>query len=126
MNYNPYGFTGNSYPQMPVQQNVTNPYAFQQTSQANSYINVNSLEEAKNYPIQPSTTKMMVDANNPYIYIKTANAMGQVSIQYFKTTPISEDEIKSPSANSATSYASKEDILNLSKRIEALEKAKGE
>ena len=114
------GFTGNPY------YNPYSSYQPQPQTQVNTYANVNGLEGARAFVVQPNTTMLLMDSNNPYIYIKSANAMGQASIQYFKITAITEDELRGNITPSTGDFVNRSELTDIVKRIEALEKGKGE
>lgn len=100
-NYNPY---------------YSNPYV----TSLNIYAYVNGLEGAKAYQAAPNQNVLLIDSENPVIYMKSTNAMGQGSIQCFKITQINENEIR-PNVTSGSNYVLKDDFSSLIKRIEQLE-----
>lgn len=102
-----------NYPSRPVQQNV---YAF-----------VNGLEGAKSYIVPANQTVLLMDSEQPVCYMKTANALGQGSLRYFKLTEVSESDVRTPitSVSPKVNYVTKEEFDSLVKRIDALE-PKGE
>lgn len=91
-----------------------NPYGFMpQNNNAqtmNIYDYVNGLDGMKNYPVQPNSTILLIDRSNPFAYLKTANAMGQSTIQYFKLESIDENEVKKSLSNSNSEYITKKDL----------------
>ena len=101
-NYNPYN---NYYPNY-YQQPRINTYAF-----------VNGIEGAKSYQVQPNQMVMLLDSDNPIIYKKIANNLGQCSIQAYKMIPI-EDAVERPNAE----YVLKSEFDELVKRIDELTK----
>lgn len=101
--------------------NMYNQPNFSQPAQQNIYANVNGIEGAKNFPMRPNSTILLMDSDNPYIYIKSANAMGQATLQYFKITPISENDIKGTSHVDSNDYVSKKDFESIIERIAKLE-----
>lgn len=93
-NYNPYGY---------YQQPITNQYAF-----------VNGFEGAKAFQVQPNQMVMLLDSDNPIVYKKTANSLGQCNIEAFKLVPIKDDP--------KPEYVLKQDFDELVKRIDELTK----
>ncbi len=91
-----------------------NPYGFipqnNTTQSMNIYDYVNGLDGMKNYPIQPNSTILLIDRSNPFAYLKTANAMGQSTIQYFKLESIDESEVKKSLTNTNSEYITKKDL----------------
>lgn len=109
MTYN--GF-GNYTPFNPYQQ-PQNVYAF-----------VNGLEGAKSYIVPANQTVLLMDSEQPVCYIKSANALGQGTLRYFKLTEVKEADIRAVAQSeqqSKVDYATKEDIATIIKRIEKLE-----
>lgn len=125
MPYNPYS----PYPQNPYGQPM---YGFSggvptpqpaATPQTNVYAFVNGIEGAKSYPMQPNQMVMLMDSENPIAYMKSANAMGQATLKYYKLVETSEDEIRSAKDRPAsTIYATKAELEALVKRIDDLAK----
>lgn len=118
-NYN-YGYPyGNIYqpfnnqPQQNYQQPQMNQFAF-----------VNGIEGAKSFQMLPNQTIMLMDSENPIVYMKQSNGVGQSTLKYYKMTEISEQELKgqnSPNnAQNLQDYALKTDIENINKRIDEL------
>lgn len=94
---NPYGYNPYNYNYMqpnqfnntmPQQNNFMQPQA--QQPQLHNYAFVNGVEGAKGYQIQPNQTMVLMDSDNPFIYMKQANAMGQSQLRYFKLTEVDE------------------------------------
>lgn len=98
-NYSPYGSVYPNYYQQPI----TNQYAF-----------VNGFEGAKAFQVQPNQMVMLLDSDNPIVYKKTANSLGQCNIEAFKLVPIKEEK---PTNNE---YVLKQDFDELVKRIDEL------
>ena len=59
----------------------------------NYYAFVNGLEGAKNYPIVANQSLMLMDAENPVCYMKTADLSGKPSLKCFKLVEIDEKEL---------------------------------
>lgn len=102
-NFNPYGYNQPNYYQQP---RITNNLLF-----------VNGVEGAKSYQVMPNQIVMLLDSDNPIIYKKTANALGQCTIETFRMVPIENVE-KQPNAE----YVLKSDFDALVKRIDELTK----
>lgn len=84
----------------------SNPY-----QAGNAYYYVNGIEGARQFQLPPNQTALLMDNDNPCLYVKTTNQMGQASIKVFKL-----EEIK------ASSPSSMDDAIGrLEKRIEAIE-----
>ena len=69
--------------------NNYNPYAYRN----NVYAFVNGIEGAKSFQIMPNQTVLLMDSDNPVCYMKTANAMGQATLRYFKLVEVSEQDL---------------------------------
>lgn len=109
----PYGQTFNPYspPQQP-QQNYNVP-------PLNQYAYVNGPEGAKAFQVPPNQTMMLMDNDNPIVYMKQASATGQSFIRYFKLIEINEDQLKNKS--SEVNYALKSDLDSILARLSKLE-----
>lgn len=108
MPYNPY----NPYPPYPPQANY-------QAAPQNTYAFVNGVEGAKSYYVQPNQTVMLMDSDDPIAYMKSANAMGQATIKYFRLVETSEQELRGQ-PKQAPSYVLKADFDALAKRVDEL------
>lgn len=86
----------------------------------NQFAFVNGVEGAKSYQMIPNQTCVLIDSDNPFIYMKQTNGMGQATLKYYKMIEISEQELKTNNVQTNTDYALKSDIDNLSKRIDEL------
>ena len=98
-NFNPYGYQNN--------------YNFQ--PKTNTYAFVNGIEGAKSYQVMPDQMVMLLDSDEPIIYKKAANSLGQATIQAFKLVPI--EDVKP-----TTEYVLRADFEALVKRIDELTK----
>lgn len=130
-NFNPYGYGygyNNNFPyfngnnnQPNYGNNFTQP---QPQQQLNTYAFVNGLEGAKAYQVQPNQTMLLMDSDNPIAYMKTANAMGQSTLRYFKLIEINETELKTPQQKTSeidpSLFASKKELQELAKKIDDL------
>lgn len=81
----------------------------------NVFAYVNGYESARSYQTMPNQNVLLIDTDNPFVYMKQTNAMGQSTIQCFKIEQIKESEVTSGSI-------SKDDIESILKRLDALEK----
>ena len=108
-NYVPYQQP--AYPSKPAQ----NVYAF-----------VNGVEGAKSYIVPANQTVLLMDSEQPACYMKTANALGQGTLRYFKLTEVTEAEVRAltPTQQPSMDFATKEDIKFILERLEKLEKPK--
>lgn len=125
MAYNyPYGMPYQAYMPQQNQQpnsNFNNMYQQPQQPQLNQFAFVNGLEGAKAYQIMPNQTMMLMDSDNPVVYMKKSNSMGQSTLEYYKLTKITEQDIKQTSQdNSNIQYALKADLDALTKRLDDL------
>ena len=102
-------------------------YQPRQVQPQNVYAFVNGLEGAKSYIVPANQTVLLMDSEQPVCYMKTANALGQGSLRYFKLTEVSEAEVRTPITPNQpkSNFVTKEEFETLVKRIEALE-PKGE
>lgn len=112
----PYDNFGNYMPFNPYPQNVY------PTKQQNIYAFVNGLEGAKSYQVPANQTALLMDSEQPVCYMKTANALGQGTLRYFKLEEVDENAIRAQVPTQAsTSYVTKEEFDNVVKRLEKLE-----
>lgn len=121
-NYNPYGgnfYGGNfGYNSIPY---PNNNYQQQKTSQQpTQYYWVNNIEGAKSFQMPPNQMAMLMDSENPIVYMKQTNSMGQATLKYFKLTEISEQEVRNQNSQTDTEYVLKSDFDALSKKVEDL------
>lgn len=115
---NPYGqpMYGFSQPQQPQI-----PQAPQYPQNENVYAFVNGVEGAKSYQVRPNQSVMLMDSEQPLCYMKSANALGQATLRYFRLTEISESDAKGASAPAPTpDYVAKADFNALAKRVDEL------
>ena len=115
MPYNPYS----PYPQAPYAQ-PSFPYPSQMAPQTNTYAFVNGVEGAKSFQVAPNQSVMLMDSEQPIAYKKTANGMGQASIQYFRLTEISEEEARGKKPEPPVEYVLKSDFDDLVKKVKSL------
>lgn len=79
----------------------------------NEYAYVNGLEGAKNYQIGPNQTVLLIDSDNPFIYMKCSNPLGQTSMRYFKIEEVKEPKNKSD-------YVTRADLEELIKELKGV------
>ena len=133
MPYNPYMYNYYGYPygaqpnfNQPnfnqAQQNQVPQQPQPQAQPSGGYFAVvNGLESAKQYQVMANQTMLLMDSSKPYIYNKSANGLGQTTIQCFKLVPVKEEEINgTQTPQPQVEYASKDDVILLSKRLDAL------
>ena len=142
-NFNNYGgYNGFSYPygmpyqpvmpqaQQPNYNNMGNMMNNQnqqqaQTTQCNF---VNGIEGAKAFQMIPNQTVMLMDSENPMLYMKTSNGMGQSTLKYYKLVETNEQEIRNQNVvqpqqtQPSEEYALKSDLDVLSKKIDEISK----
>lgn len=107
----PYGNFNTPY-SPPVQQNYNVP-------PMNQYAYVNGIEGAKAFQVAPNQTMMLMDNDNPVVYMKQASSTGQSVIRYFKLVEVSEDQLRSKAPE--VSYALKSDLDAILERLNKLE-----
>lgn len=95
---------------------VNQPYSYNQ--QQNTYAIVNGLEGAKQYPVLANQTILLMDSNEPIAYKKSANGLGQATIEAYRLVPVTEKQEEQPQIE----YALKSDVTKLQKKIEELTK----
>lgn len=88
----------------------------QQQQQAIEY--VNGLEGAKGYLMLANSTKLLMDSDRNYFYIKSANQNGQANIRIFKYQEVTQDS--TPKQETTVEYATMKDLDELRKQIEDL------
>lgn len=60
----------------------------------NQYAYVNGIEGAKSFQVSPGRTMLLIDNDNPFVYFKTANELGQSSLRYFTIKELDENKAK--------------------------------
>lgn len=114
-NFNPYSRPIFQQPQPQTPQNV---YAF-----------VNGVEGAKSYIVPANQTVLLMDSEQPVCYMKTANALGQGTLRYFKLTEVKEEDVRQnvqQQTSDSISLDKNNDFVTLRKRVDDLEKKLGE
>lgn len=89
----------------------------QQQQQAIEY--VNGLEGAKGYLMLANSTKLLMDSDGNYFYIKSANQNGQANIRIFKYQEVTQDNQPKPE-QPKVEYATLKDLEEVKKQIEDL------
>ncbi len=119
--YNGANFNANPYgsPSVQFQPNVPQN-GLQQASTQYSIEYVNGVEGAKAYLIPPNSTKLLMDSDGNYFYIKTANQQGQANVKIYKYEEVMQSSNKEPIENKNIKYATVEDIELLRDEIEKL------
>lgn len=79
-----------------------NPYQPIQ-QQSNMYYYVNGFEGARQFQLMPNQTVLLMDNDNPLLYVKSTNQMGQSSIKTFKLEEVNSN------VNNNNDYLSKID-----------------
>lgn len=125
--YNPYMATPNPGPYQPGY-GMPNPYGqpMPQPQPAPSkpvFDFVNGVEGAKSYGVAPNRTAILMDTENAAVYIKTANGIGQATIEFYEIAKSSEEKIlaqrkKAEMAN----FATREEFATLDSRLANIEK----
>ena len=87
-----------------------------QQNQQMYYAIVNGLEGAKNYQVNANQSILLMDSNEPIAYKKSANGLGQTTIEAYKLVPINNEE------QPKVEYVSKSEFDELARKFEALSK----
>ena len=117
----PFDNFGNYTPYTPYQQ----PYAPKQNQ--NVYAFVNGLEGAKSYIVPANQTVLLMDSEQPVCYMKSANALGQGTLRYFKLEEVKEADIRAvsqPVSAPQVDYVTKDELKSITERLEKLEAKK--
>lgn len=93
--YNPVSVTGNNSPYQSQRQEVTK---------------VNGREGANAYPLSPNSSTLLLDINQPIVYLKQSDGAGYCTINAYTISPVKEECV-----NNIT------DTNDLEKRIKRLE-----
>lgn len=106
--YNPYNYQ-NYLPYQNYQQQIQPQ---QQTIHNGGLVNVQSEQEARNYPVAPQTSVTFHNENEPYIYTKTVgSSLEPPKFEKFKLVR-EEAETVSKMENVETEYLKTEDFLS--------------
>lgn len=85
----------------------------------NQYAYVNGVDGAKNFPISPNQTLMLMDNDSPMVFMKNSNQLGQSNLRYFKLVEINEQEARGQFKNNEN-YVLKSDFDELKAKIDKL------
>ena len=104
-------------------------YTHQQNS--NGLIWIQGVEAAKSYMVAPNCTVLLMDAESPKFYLKTADASGMPMLRVFEYTEIANNGANKPTEAQVTdmsSYATKAEFDAFRDEINGILKhiAKGE
>ena len=127
-NYNygyPYGMPYQPIMPQPQQANYNMmPNQNQPQPQMNQFAFVNGIEGAKSFQMMPNQTMMLMDSENPIVFMKTSNSMGQSTLKYYKLTEVSEQDLRNQAnpqpLQPNVEYALKSDFEDLNKRFDEL------
>ena len=109
-NYNNYPYIYNpNFNNQNYNQQTTNQYAF-----------VNGVEGAKAYQVMPNQKMMLMDSDNPIVFMKTSDNYGKASLRYFKLVEVSEEELKVKQFDTNSPYALKADLDDLKEKLNTL------
>ena len=115
---NPYGgFYGQPYPQptMPQPQPTMPPAK-------PTFDFVNGVEGAKSYGVAPNRTAILMDTENAAVYIKSANGIGQCSIEFYTLSKSSEEAIRAQRQKAeAAGFVTKEEFAAVVQRLTSIE-----
>ena len=119
--YNGANFNANPYanPSVQFQPNVAQN-GLQQATAPNSIEYVNGVEGAKAYLIPPNSTKLLMDSDGDYFYIKSANPQGQASVRMFKYEEVTQGSARIKAEETPVRYATFEDLEKIKNEIEQL------
>lgn len=118
--YNGANFNANPYgsPSIQFQPNATQN-GLQQATQQYPIEYVNGLEGAKAYLIAPNSTKLLMDSDGNYFYIKTANQQGQANVKIYKYEEVMQSAGRDAEQKNVK-YATVDDLAALREEIEKL------
>lgn len=119
--YNGANFNANPYgsPSVQFQPNATQN-GLQQATMPHAIEYVNGVEGAKAYLIPPNSTKLLMDSDGDYFYIKTANPQGQANVKIYKYEEVTQSTSKDNAEKKTVKYATMEDIEAIKEEIEKL------
>ena len=84
-------------------------------NQQNIFTYVNGLQAAKSFPVMPGQQILLIDTENPYIYLRTVNQMGQPNMLIYSIEQKSESDLIKP--NDVT----RSELDKILERLNALE-----
>lgn len=119
---NPYGGFNYGQPYMPPQ---PQPQPQPQMPQSKPIFDfVNGIEGAKSYGVAPNRVAILMDTENAAVYIKTANGIGQASIDFYTLSKSSEEEIRAQKQKTEMAgYVTRDEMSKFAERLSAIEKA---
>lgn len=118
--YNGANFNANPYGSPSVQFQPNAPQnGLQQAAQQYPIEYVNGLEGAKAYLIAPNSTKLLMDSDGNYFYIKTANQQGQANVKIYKYEEVMQSAGRDVEQKNVK-YATVDDLAALREEIEKL------
>lgn len=89
----PYGNQYGSFIPQPINYTPTIQNGLQAQNMAqNTPQYVNGIESAKAYQLQPNQSVMLFDQNEPFMYVKTADASGFCNIKTFRLTEVTDEK----------------------------------
>ena len=125
--YNPYDYRNynQQQPQMAPNQPQNN-----QGGQINQFAYVNGIEGAKSFQLAPGRTILLLDSDNPLIYFKASNELGQSTLKYFTINEIDEisakqsigGNVKTTPQIDVNNFVSRNDFDALVEKYETLSK----
>lgn len=119
--YNGANFNANPYGSPSVQFQPNAPQnGLQQATMPHAIEYVNGVEGAKAYLIPPNSTKLLMDSDGDYFYIKTANPQGQANVKIYKYEEVTQGTSKDVAEKKTVKYATMEDIEAIREEIEKL------
>lgn len=119
--YNGANFNANPYGSPSVQFQPNAPQnGLQQATMPHAIEYVNGVEGAKAYLIPPNSTKLLMDSDGDYFYIKTANPQGQANVKIYKYEEVTQGASKDGAEKKTVKYATMEDIESIREEIEKL------
>ena len=119
--YNGANFNANPYGSPSVQFQPNAPQnGLQQATMPHAIEYVNGVEGAKAYLIPPNSTKLLMDSDGDYFYIKTANPQGQANVKIYKYEEVTQGTSKDSTEKKTVKYATMEDIEAIREEIEKL------
>lgn len=106
-------------------QNYMYPQNYPQNYQQQTFVHVQSENEARSYPVAPNNSVTFIDENQPYLYTKTADA-SQLGGSRFEKYRLEKEATEGSNGFSEKQYsysdfATKQQIEALEKKISALE-----
>lgn len=131
MPYNPYPpYPSNPYgqpafgPSAPYPQPYPQPQMPQPPQAKPTFDFVNGIEGAKSYAVAPNRTAILMDTENAACYIKTANGIGQCSIDFYALSKTSEEGIRAQRQKAETAnFVTKGELASIVDRLTAIERA---